>query len=264
MARWGFAFFDSGVRWSAPDPTHHPAMRDLTRFLENPFDSASISIAELFAFTTDHLGRMTANNASGELDARITATQSALDLLESCYTDDETKLSIRKARKKVKDDYRVTVRQEMARVEGAVVARYGPGCTQLLEIFKNGRNIFNTCRDDQVASQLNVIINGVTAYEADLGAALTAQVTAVRATWMGIYTASENSTASRTATREEKLHARENLQLMLFLNLLQIATMHPRQPEKLNLYMQQSLLKNPQSSGGGEEEPEPPEEPPAP
>jgi hypothetical protein len=44
---------------------------------------------------------------------------------------------------------------------------------------------------------------------------------------------------------------------MLFLNLLKLAEMFPRQPDKLNLYMQQHLLENPSA-------PEDPEAPPAP
>lgn len=47
---------------------------------------------------------------------------------------------------------------------------------------------------------------------------------------------------------------------MLFLNLLKLAEMFPRQPEKLTLYMMQHLLENPSSP----EEPEPPPAPPPP
>ena len=48
---------------------------------------------------------------------------------------------------------------------------------------------------------------------------------------------------------------------MLFLNLLKLAEMFPRQPEKLALYMQQHLLENP-SAEEEEEEPTPPPAPP--
>ncbi|MBL9184161.1 MAG: hypothetical protein JNN17_18600 [Verrucomicrobiaceae bacterium] len=44
---------------------------------------------------------------------------------------------------------------------------------------------------------------------------------------------------------------------MLFLCLLKLAAMFPRQPEKLNLYMQQHLLENPSLP----EEPPPPAPP---
>ena len=40
---------------------------------------------------------------------------------------------------------------------------------------------------------------------------------------------------------QSKRYARENLQLMLFLNLLKIAYVYPRQPDKLDLCMQESL-----------------------
>lgn len=54
--------------------------------------------------------------------------------------------------------------------------------------------------------------------------------------------------------------ARENLQLMLYLNLVKLMEMFPSQPEKLALYMMQHLLENPESP----EEPEPPPTPPGP
>ena len=67
----------------------------------------------------------------------------------------------------------------------------------------------------------------------------------------------EASTGDQTTTQEGKNLARENLNLMLFLNLLKIATMFPRQPEKCALYMRQDLLEIPE----GEEEEEPDPEP---
>jgi hypothetical protein len=59
---------------------------------------------------------------------------------------------------------------------------------------------------------------------------------------------------------EGKQMARENLQLMLFLNLCKLMEMFPRQPDKLTLYMRQDLLENPESG----DEPEPPVVPPTP
>ena len=70
--------------------------------------------------------------------------------------------------------------------------------------------------------------------------------------WNVVHAASESSTGAKTTTQEGRQLARENLQLMLFLNLLKLAEMFARQPDKLDLYMQQSLLENPQHA------PEPP------
>lgn len=260
MARWDFASFDSGVRWDSPD-AHPTTMRDLSRFLENPFDDPNISIAELLAFSTDHEQRMIANNQGGELSARIAATTPAINLVADCFTDDQTKLGLRKARKKAKDNFRKTLPDAVAKLVAAVTARYGNDSPEVTECVPQGRTIFSTSHDDQVGNHLQTLLTAITAHQADLGAPLVAEATALKNAWAGIYLASEQSTGAKTTTEEEKRLARQNLQLMLFLTLLKIAEMFPRQPEKLALYMQQHLLENPQQQ---EEEQPPPPPPPTP
>jgi len=257
MARWGYAFFDSGVRFDSPD-AHPTTMRNLSRFLENPFDAPGISMNELLSFSTDHVQRMIANNASGELSARITATTSALGLVEDCVSDDETKLGVRKSRKMAKDAFRKSLMGSVAKIVAAVVVQYGDGSPEVTECVPHGRSIFSTCWDDKVEGHLQTLLNGVTAHQADLGAPLVTTVTNLKAAWVTVYDASEASTGGKTATEAEKRLARENLQLMHYLNLVKLMEMFPRQPEKLSLYMQQSLLENPSSSEEPEPEPPPP------
>ena len=74
--------------------------------IENPFDDRNISQDKLLGFTTDHVQRMVANNASHELDARIAATQSSLGLVNTNISADDVSMGVRKARKQAKDDYR--------------------------------------------------------------------------------------------------------------------------------------------------------------
>ncbi len=256
MARWNFAFFDSGVRWDSPD-AHPTTMRTLASFLENPFDDDGISMAELIAFTTDHLQRLSANNAGGELTARIAATTSSLAVVEDCVTDDQGRLGVRKARKQAKDDFRVQIPVEVKRIEAGFIAAFGVDSPILLEALPQGRTILQTCRDDQVEVHLQTLLTSAATHQANLAPATLTQATNLKNNWVTIYQASETSTGSKTTTQEGKKLARENLQLMLFLNLLKLAEMFPRQPEKLTLYMMQHLLENPAS-------PEEPETPPAP
>lgn len=68
------------------------------------------------------------------------------------------------------------------------------------------------------------------------------------------YSASKRAGGAKTATQEGNRAARENLQLMLHLNLLKLAQMLPRQPNKAELYLQQSLLED-HPRGGDEAEP---------
>ena len=259
MARWNFAFFDSGVRWDSPD-AHPTTMRSLASFLENPFDDPGISMAELIAFTTDHLQRMSANNPGGELTARIAATTSSLGVVEDCVTDDQGRLGVRKARKQAKDDYRALIPAEVKRVEAGFIAAFGADSPILLEALPQGRTIFQSCRDDQVESHLQTLLNAATTHQASLAPATLALATSLKNNWVTIYQASEASTGSKTVSQEGKKLARENLQLMLFLNLLKLAEMFPRQPDQLALYMQQHLLENPAAP----DDPPPPPTPPNP
>ena len=256
MARWNFAFFDSGVRWDSPD-AHPTTMRTLASFLENPFDDDGISMNELIAFATDHLQRLIANNPNGELNDRIAPLTSSLATVEDCVTDDQGRLGLRKARKQAKDDFRLQIPVDVKRIEAGFIAAFGADSPVLLEALPQGRTIFQTCRDDQVEVHLQTLLDATTTHQASLAPATLTQATTLKNNWVTIYQASEASTGAKTTTQEGKKLARENLQLMLFLNLLKLAEMFPRQPEKLSLYMMQHLLENPSAP----EEPEPPPPP---
>jgi hypothetical protein len=258
MARFDFSFFDSGVRFDTPDAQPSSTMRDLSRFLDNPFDDDGISVAELVAFTTDHLERMTANNSGGELSTRITATSQSLDVVADCVTDDQGRLGIRKARKMAKDNFRQTLPAAVTKIVAAVIAQYGDDSPEVTECVPNGRSIFSTCRDDQVEVHLQTLVNALTAHQADLGAPLVTTATNLKTAWVTIYTASEASTGAQdhhrrrqeAGPREPAAHA-----------LPQPREAHgdvPPPAREAALYMMQHLLENP----GSPEEPEP--EPPAP
>ena len=235
-------------------------MRNLAHLLDNPFDDSDIALARLIAFSTDNLQRMIANNTGGEFSTRITATTSALSTVTNCFTDDQTKLGIRKARKDAKDDMRISIRETVAKLIGAVTAEFGPDSPEVTECVPQGRSIFSTCADDQVSQHLQVLINGITAHQAQLGAPLVTKATALKTAWDTIYAASETASGAKTATEEEKQHAREALQLVLYYNLIKLMDLFPRQSEKLPLYLTQSLLEAP----GSEEDEEPPPAPPTP
>jgi hypothetical protein len=264
MARYDSGFrFDSGARFDEPDPTPTPIqptpMIDLHKFLINPFDDPDISMAELLAFSTDHLQRLIANNPGGVYAARITATNMAVNAVGDAFTDDLTQLGIRKARKAAKDASRRSLPEGVARIYGAVTARFGPKGVEVLECFPQGRKVFSDCTDDQVAQQLQVTINGVTAYQAQLGAPVLADATALLTGWNVVYNPSETATGGKVTTQAAKSAAREGLQLELFRNLLTLALAHARHPEQLDLYMRQSLLEDHPIG-----EPEPPPTPPTP
>lgn len=248
MARYDAdVYFDSGAHFDEPEtstrivPTH---MIDLHKFLINPFDDSGISIDELLAFTTDHFQRLTANNPGGVFSARITATSSALSAVSTAFTDDQTKLGVRKARKAAKDNYRKALPENVSKIYGVVTGKFGSKGPEVAECFPQGRKVLATASDDKVGNYLQTLITGVTAHQAQLGATVVTDATALLAAWNAVYTVSESATGAKTTTEAAKRTARAALQLELFKNLLTIALNFPRQPEQLDLYMQPALLED--------------------
>ena len=218
-------------------------MRDLELCLNNTFDDERISLKRLVSFGTDHFQRLMANQPGGLLGARIAVTAAALAAVEAAGTGDEVRLGLRKARKKAKKTFRAALPGQMAKLAAAVVARYGTDSAVVTECFPFGRTVFAKSTDDCLKGHLESMINGLTAHEADLGADVVAEAGGLLSTWEAVWQASEESSGAKTSTQKDLQAARANLQQELFVNLLLIGVQFPRQPEKLRLYMQQSLLK---------------------
>jgi hypothetical protein len=223
---------------------HILLMKNLRYFFENPFAAVRFGLDKLLAFATDHLQKMIANNPGGIFTARIVATTAALTLVQNSATSDETKLGIRKARKIAKDTFRETLPGNIAKIAGAVSAKYGVKSPDMAECFPLGRKVFSACTDDKLANHLQTLLNGLTARQAALGTPVVTDATALLAAWNAVYTPSESSSGAKTTTEADKRAAREALQLELFKNLLTLALTFPGKPEQLDVYMQQSLLEN--------------------
>lgn len=220
-------------------------MIDLHKFFINPFDDNGISMSELLSFSSDHLQRMIANNPGALYATRIAATTTAMNTVNTQFADDQTMLGQRKAKKQTKKAFRKSLLPAIAKIAGVVTGFYGESSPATSEIFPHGRTIFGKASDDQLGNYLQVTITGLTAHQADLGATVVTNATALLTNWNSVYGLSESSAGNKTASQLAKNNARLALQLELFRNLLTIALNNPRLPEQLDVYMQQSLLLNP-------------------
>lgn len=246
MARWGH-FFYGQAHYDEPEvasPVSIPKsyMYDLHKPFNNPFDDPSIGMDGLTSFTTDTLGRMTNNNTGGFLTARITATQSALGTVNTAFQSDQGKLGERKTSKQAKTAYRATLSAGASKIQTALENKYGKKSPMLPTFFPNGLTKFNRVADDQVTNAWVTLIAALTAHQAELGAPIVTDATTLKNGWVAVYTPSENASGAKDSTKEAKKAARQALQLELFKNWLTIALQFPRQPEMLDVYMQQSLL----------------------
>src|SRR5208337_318529 len=106
-------------------------MLDLHKYLTNPFNDSRISMSELLAFSNDHLARLIANNPAAVFAARIAATTTALNGVGGAFTDDKTKLALRKSKKLAKEKFRAALPAAIGKIYGAVQAQFGEGGTQM-------------------------------------------------------------------------------------------------------------------------------------
>ena len=162
--------------------------------------------------------------------------------MEGVFNDDQTQGALRKARNKLKDDYRAALPADVEKVHAAIVAKVGSGSAVLTECFPAGRTVFNTCKDDHLEANLQTVIDGATDNQAALGAQVVTDATALLAGWKAAYGTSKTAAGVKSSTILDKKTARANLQLELFQNLLTLAQAFPRQPEMCDVFMQQSYL----------------------
>jgi hypothetical protein len=245
MARWGH-FRYGQAHYDEPEnlfvkikPTH---MRDLHTWPTNPFDDPSISLPNLLAYTSDHLTKMTDKNTGGFLTARITATTTAFAGVNTAAQTDANKGGERKTATGAKTAYRDTITAGADQIYQALIVKYGKKSITLKTFFPEGLTGFNRKRDDEMGNALSSLVTELTNHQADVGAPLVAQATALRDGWNAVYTPSEASSGAKDTSIDTKNTARAALQLELFKNLLTISLQFPRQPEIVDVYMQPSLL----------------------
>jgi hypothetical protein len=217
-------------------------MNDLHRYLINPLNRGTYSIAMLISFASDNIGKMTAKGTGNLFTARIAATSAALATVNSAFGTDLNKLGLRKTSKQAKDAFRATLRPAIGKIYAVLIAKYGERSTQLAQFFPLGRNGLFKAHDDQLASELQALVTALTNKQTDLTPDVVAQATALVTGWNAVYTPSETSGDAKSASKDAKNAARAALQRELFLNLLTIAQQYPDQPAQLDVYMQPSLL----------------------
>jgi hypothetical protein len=232
-------------------------MKDLGSYLTNPFDDRKISMGQLLAFASDHLQRMTANDPGGLFAPRVTATTAALEGVNTAFSDDETKLGLRKGRKLAKNEFRTALPQNVGKIAGVVAGKFGESSPEFAECFPLGRTVFSQCRDDELANHLQSLVTAVTNRQPALGAETITNATGLLTGWKAVYVPSETSTGAKTTTQQAKAAARAALQKELFTNLLTIALNHGSQPAQVEVWMQSSLLGNNHTSTAPAPAPEP-------
>ncbi len=219
-------------------------MIDLYRFFVNPFGDEDISNTELDKFTSAHLAALVANNPGGVLSASITATANLHTAFGGTISSETVKLGLQKAATQAKQDFRDTLPNELSKIHGAALAKFGRRSPVLLEIFPGGLEAFNAADDSELDGLLDALVTALAARTTDLTATPHDQAGTLRATWASLYGTVTAAKASKGSTAESRRAAGLALRDQLFQNLHQLAMLFPGQTEKAALYCPQHLLED--------------------
>ncbi len=232
-------------------------MKRMKYVFRNLFLSSQYSLANMIAFTTDLIERLSANNPGHVLDGQIAALTEALAILNQQSSADFAMLGIRKGAKLRKNAFRGALGNAIRRIYAIALAEFGDPSEEMENIFPKGRTVFDTSRDDRLIEPLDGLVSGLTLHEAELGADVVAEATALRDEWLEIHESSEEATGVKTATEAERREARYNLAVELHRTVGVLISLFPEDEERYALYMQQHLLGGPATDtpppvGGGD------------
>ncbi len=223
-------------------------LRNLYTWFVNPIKTAKASVADLVAFGTDVVQRLIANNPDNYFSGRIATLSAAVETLRSYTWMDESQLGVRKHGKLAKDEFRESLGEAIRPIYGYVLGSFNDPSPEMSRIFPKGRRIFTVSRDDALEGHLQVLVEGLTDYQSELGTEVVADATDLLNQWTVIYQNSESATGGKTTTEAEKREARSALETELFLTMADIILLNPEEPGRFSLYMQQHLLGGPPST----------------
>lgn len=226
-------------------------MIDLKTFFKNHFDTNRISDDNLNKFGKDHVQRITANNPDGIYTAMINATTPLVTAFGSAIIAEGIKGGVQKGSTfdvdKIIDKFLVAVRRR----EGAVRSAFGVDSSKYLEFFPQGLTEYNEATKANIDALMARMKDRTNQYKDDLGSAIVAE-------FADLYEEYETDRTKQLLTfgqveglRTATASARAALVRQLGENLLFIAWKNLGHPDRLDDFMDQSIIRRPSDREDG-------------
>lgn len=226
-------------------------MLNLKTLFKNPFDTAEISDDNMRRFSEDHLQRTTANNGGGIYTDIITDTTPLVQNFANAIDAENLKASIQKSDTLMVDKIIEQFKKTVSRREGAVRSAFGEDSQEYSQFFPQGLSEYSQLTKSNVVTLMTRMKDRSVHYAAELGTAIGTEFTELfdryndeRNTQLLAFGQVE---VLRTATAT----ARAALVEQLGLNLLFIAGKNLGHPDRLDDFMDQSIIRRPSDSEDG-------------
>lgn len=215
---------------------------------KNHFHTDKFGNDRLRAFSIDHINKLTAwLTVHG--GAELTALRDELLLKHNayfgCITDEITKENIRQGRTIAADVAWEKALDFIRRQEGMVRSAWGRQSGEYQEFYPNGLDEYNRATKLNKESLLQQYLSAATAHTATLGAPFVADFTALKNDWQAKFTQQQTQIGLVKDASSMTARNRSIVELQLCVNLLRIAAQFAGQPQMVNDFFNQNLLKAP-------------------
>ncbi len=239
-------------------------MIDLKKYFEIPFEDPAISFDECLLFSEDHLAKLKGQNDAGpyagQLLALVTPTQTAFDAFNNAMSERDSQTASREGGTMTKDQALEAFQMHVRRREGTIKGAFGKPSPQYEQFFPRGLSEYNRATMANAEVLMDRMVTKTTAFQTDLGVPMVTEFTSLRAAFVTARAAQLDQKSDVTGARDALYAARGVLEAQMTVNLLTLAIKFMKQPEKVALFFNQSLLEDAVRSQ--EEEPPAPPAPP--
>jgi hypothetical protein len=231
-------------------------MRKIDNFFLILFLTADINEPNFVRFMEDHLQRLKANNPGGKYDALIAALEAALNRHKESIDQRKWNLVQQEAETILVDEIIASFKAHVSGRHFDITKKWPEGTSAYKRFYPQGVDEYYQATKGNMESLINRWLSACDYHKDDLPAEFAVpfidlhdQFTTRRPAQLAFIAATDSS---RLAVKQDK----EALALQATLNVHKLGSDFAGQPEMVNYYFDQSILRRPVRTNGVEPEPE--------
>ena len=219
-------------------------MKDPISWFKNLYYDKKISLTQESRYAAEQYRRIVSSSPDPALQACVVSGLAALSAVENATTDILEKLGLQKTRTRTKIAFRKALPISLARIYSAAVIAFGPNGVELITIFPQGREIFGTCRDEQLNNHLRQLAASLLPFAEQLGQPPITLANGLASTWDTLFQAQGVAKDAKELTDTEIRALRKTLKDELYRTLLNLALVHFLDEEKGAYFCPVEYLQN--------------------
>jgi hypothetical protein len=219
-------------------------MTNLRKFLESPFRRLKVSRDKIFKFFEDHLNRLIQAVDNGEPFAGlVAATQSAFDNLKLSLGSHSSTLAQKESKTMTVDLVIEEFKTAIKLREANILIHFSKDSPVYQEFFPHGKTEYNNANKASIERLMTQIITAIDNHKSELGQPLLDEFLALQTA----YITARNEQLKKMEDAGTKTDSWESsleiMQMQAFRNLLTIALQYMGEPDKIELFFTESLIR---------------------